>query len=93
MRGVSRGLIASLRYCARRENLRSTLRIALAVGVVLTAINEGDILLAGHVSTAVATKIPLNFLTPLIVANLGLLAGRRRTKTLPSVRELATEVE
>ncbi|MCA1683329.1 MAG: hypothetical protein LC685_05010, partial [Actinobacteria bacterium] len=64
------------RYCAAHEHLRRTSRIALAVGLVLTGINEGDILVSGHATTITGVKIGLNFLVPFVVSNLGLLAGR-----------------
>jgi hypothetical protein len=62
----------------RTECLRATLRIALVVGVVLTAINEGDLLVRGRYTVAPAVKVPLNFVVPFVVSNLGLLAGRTR---------------
>jgi hypothetical protein len=63
-------------YCSRPAHLRRTLRIALVVGVVLTAINQLDVLLSGHASTGTYIKCGLNFVVPFIVSNLGLLSGR-----------------
>ena len=68
-----------MRYCRRPEHLRRTLRIALVVGLVLTAINQLDVLLSGHVGTGTYVKCALNFVVPFIVSNLGLLSGRRDT--------------
>ena len=51
--------------------------IAAVVGIVLTAINEGDLLVRGRVDGSLAFKLPLNFLVPLVVSNLGLLTSRR----------------
>jgi len=51
--------------------------IALVVGLVLTGINEGDVLASGEASAATGVKIGLNFVVPFCVSNLGLLAGRR----------------
>jgi hypothetical protein len=45
---------------------------------VLTGINEGDSLAAGHASPATGIKIALNFVVPFVVANLGVLAATRR---------------
>jgi len=45
---------------------------------VLTAINEGDSLVRGDVSAATGNKIAFDFIVPLIVSNLGVLAGTRR---------------
>jgi hypothetical protein len=40
-------LRAALRYCGRRQHLRRPRRIALVVGIVLTAINQLDVILRG----------------------------------------------
>jgi hypothetical protein len=66
----------ALSYCSRREHLRRTLRIAFVVGVVLTAINQLDVILRGDASAVTAVKCALNFLVPFVVSNLGLLSGR-----------------
>jgi hypothetical protein len=67
----------AVRFCAAREHLGRTVRIALVVGLVLTAINEGDIIVSGEATATTGVKIGLNFIVPFIVSNLGLLAGRR----------------
>jgi len=69
-------LVECCRYCRRPANLRATLRIALVVGMLLNAINEGDAFASGHPTLALAVKIPLNFVVPFVVSNLGLLAAR-----------------
>jgi hypothetical protein len=72
------GLGAALRYCARPQHLKRTLSIALVVGLVLTAINQLDVILAGDATTATWIKSATNFLVPFVVSNLGLLSGRPR---------------
>lgn len=52
---------------------------AFIVGSWLTAFNLGDQLLKGESDQAVAIKIFLNYLTPFIVANFGLLSRRQHT--------------
>ncbi len=64
-------------YCARRENLRRTLRIALVVGLVVTAINQSGVIAAGDATTATWLRCALNFVVPFVVVNAGLLSGRR----------------
>lgn len=66
------------KICCARPTLRRTARIAAVVGLVLTAINEGDTLVRGAVSVGIAIKIVFNFLVPFAVSNLGVLAGTRR---------------
>jgi hypothetical protein len=68
----------ALAYCRRREHLRRTLRIALVVGIVLTAINQLDVILSGDATTVTLLKCGLNFVVPFVVSNLGLLSGRSR---------------
>ena len=68
----------ALAYCFRREHLRRTLRIALVVGIVLTAINQLDVMLRGEATAITWVKTGLNFCVPFVVSNLGLLAGRER---------------
>ena len=68
----------AIEICCARPTLRRTARIAAVVGLVLTAINEGDTLVRGAVSVAIAIKIVFNFLVPFVVSNLGVLAGTRR---------------
>jgi len=66
----------SLAYCARPEHLRRTIRIAVVVGIVLTTINQADVILAGQATATTWLKCGLNFVVPFIVSNLGLLSGR-----------------
>jgi hypothetical protein len=68
---------SALAYCARREHLRRTTRIALVVGVILTLINQSGALFGGHPTTATWIRCALNFVVPFAVSNLGLLSGRR----------------
>jgi hypothetical protein len=72
-RGSLRGAVA---YCARPEHLRRTIRIALVVGVLLTAINQLDVILAGDATAVTWLKCLLNFVVPFVVSNLGLLSAR-----------------
>ena len=69
-------LRAALRYCGRRQHLRRPRRIALVVGIVLTAINQLDVILRGDAVALTYLKCGMNFVVPFIVSNLGLLSGR-----------------
>ncbi len=55
--------------------LRRSGLIAIVVGTVLTGINQGDVLLAGHWTPALAWKLPLTYAVPFIVATLGALGA------------------
>jgi hypothetical protein len=63
-------------YCRAPAHLRRTLRIALVVGLVLTGINQLDVLIAGDAGSGTYVKCALNFVVPFVVSNLGLLSGR-----------------
>jgi hypothetical protein len=62
--------------------LRRSGLIALIVGTVLTAINQGDILLAGHWAPGLVLKVPLTYAVPFLVATLGAL-GTGKVPTRP----------
>jgi hypothetical protein len=51
--------------------------IALVVGLVLTTINQADVILGGDATAGTWVKAGLNFCVPFVVSNLGLLAGKR----------------
>src|SRR5262249_32953614 len=59
-------IAVAVEICCARPTLRRTARIAAVVGLVLTAINEGDSLVRGDVSAATGIKIALNFVVPFI---------------------------
>lgn len=63
----------------RPAHLRRTGLIALAVGSWLTAFNQGDLLLAGGWGLSLVLKVLLNYLTPFVVSNLGLLSRKNST--------------
>jgi hypothetical protein len=67
----------ALAIVLQREHLRRTLRIALVVGLILTAINQLDVILGGDATAGTWVKTGLNFCVPFVVSNLGLLAGKR----------------
>ena len=58
--------------------LRRSAAIALVVGFVQVAVNQGDLIIAGDASSALVWKIPLTWLIPFAVATLGALTNARR---------------
>jgi hypothetical protein len=72
-----RGLRLVLLVCGAWPNLRRTTGIAIVVGAVLTAINQGDVIAAGDATAVTGVKIALNFVVPFIVSNVGLVTGAR----------------
>jgi hypothetical protein len=58
-------------------HLNRTALIALAVGTWLNLFNHADELIKGVMNVHLAGKLALNYLTPFVVSNIGLLAHRR----------------
>jgi hypothetical protein len=69
------GLIRKCLPCAltHAPMLRRSAVIALVVGTILTAINQGDLLVAGQWHSALLWKIPTTYAVPFVVATLGAL--------------------
>jgi hypothetical protein len=67
----------ALSTCRQPANLRRTLRIALVVGILLTLINQLDVIVEGKATTLTWLKVGLNFCVPFVVSNLGVLTGTR----------------
>ena len=63
-----------LRTIFYREHLVRTCTITLIVGTWLTLFNHGDMIIAGELGQQMIVKLLLNYLTPFVVANLGLLS-------------------
>ena len=60
-----------------RPLLRRSTLIALVVGSVLVAINQGDALVGGRCDATLIWKIPLTYLVPFVVATWGALINSR----------------
>lgn len=69
-------LRSAVALCRRPEHLRRTIRIAVVVGILLTAINQGSVVIAGHADSTTWVRVALNIAVPFVVSNLGLLSGR-----------------
>lgn len=67
-----RGCALTFRPLLRRSSL-----IALVVGSVLVAINQGDLLWTGRAEPALRWKVPLTYLVPFVVATWGGLVNSR----------------
>lgn len=63
-----------LRICRQPSHLRRTVTIMLLVGTWLTIFNQGDVLISTDITSELVVKIFLNYLTPFVVANWGLLS-------------------
>jgi len=57
--------------------LRRSAVVALIVGTILTAINQGNIILAGDFPASLYWKVPLTYCVPFCVATTGALLNAR----------------
>jgi len=63
--------------CLRASLLRRSILTALVVGTILTAINQGNLLLDGRFPASLYWKIPLTYSVPFCVATWGALINSR----------------
>ena len=75
-----------VKLCGQPRHLRRTVTIAIIVGTWLTLFNQGEVLWAGQVSSTLLLKVFLNYLTPFVVANLGLLSSVRKGEPVSPAR-------
>ncbi|HLI53199.1 MAG TPA: nitrate/nitrite transporter NrtS [Acidimicrobiales bacterium] len=64
---------------AYRPHLRRTVLTALVVGTVLFAINQLNVVLAGHATGIVWLKTGLTYCVPFVVSNIGILIATHRS--------------
>jgi hypothetical protein len=77
-RGRGGSLLKCLRCALRHPPLvRRSFGIAVIVGTVLLAINQGDVLLSPRWPRALLWKVPLTYLVPFVVATWGALLNSR----------------
>ncbi len=57
--------------------MRRSLLVALIVGTILTAINQGNIILRGDFPPSLYWKIPLTYMVPYCVATTGAILNAR----------------
>lgn len=57
------------------ESMRRCLPTALIVGSILSAINQGSVILGGDATEATWLRVFVNYLTPFVVASIGFVSG------------------
>jgi len=74
------GEVIKCSRCAVRHRpmVRRSIIVAVVVGTILTLLNQGDVLLAGHWNDAMYWKVPLTYCVPFLVASYGALTNSRR---------------
>jgi len=66
----------ALKVCCRWEHLKTTGGVALLVGSWLTLVNQADVIAEQAIDGAIMLKVAVNYLTPFIVSNVGLLVRK-----------------
>jgi hypothetical protein len=61
----------------RGRTARTAAPVAAVVGTVLSAVNQGDVVLGGDAGLSTWVRIAVNYLVPFLVASFGFLAARR----------------
>jgi len=71
----------------RGATIRVGGRVAVVVGTILSAVNQGSLIVAGDATAATWIRVAVNYLTPFVVTSIGYLAGCRAepVHTLPSM--------
>lgn len=62
---------------SRGATFGTAFRISLAVGTLLTLVNQGAVLASGHVSVVTVSRVLANYLIPYVVSSVGYLAPFR----------------
>ncbi len=68
----------ALRQLSRGATLRTCVPVAVVVGSLLSAVNEGDVLVSGMVTQRVVVKLVANLLIPFLTSSTGALLAVRK---------------
>ncbi|SOJ53262.1 hypothetical protein MSIMFB_00763 [Mycobacterium simulans] len=61
----------------RGYTIRAASPIALVVGTILSAVNQGAVIAEGQADTSTWLRVAFNYAVPFVVASLGYLSARR----------------
>ena len=70
---------AWIRAARRPDVVKRSFKVALLVGTVLIAINQGNLLLSGAATSDLLWKIPLTYCVPYAVSTFASVQSLRRT--------------
>lgn len=63
----------------RGRTARVAAPVAAVVGTVISAVNQGDVIVTGEANTVTLARIAVNYVVPYIVASVAYLSACRRT--------------
>lgn len=71
------GFVLILRgYTARTGTI-----VSVVVGTLLSAVNQGSVIISGHVSAVAWIRVATNYVVPFLVSSVGYLAPSRERRT------------
>ena len=79
-------MIETWRSARRPAVFRRCAVIALAVGTLLSLVNQGDVILLGRLDGVALLRILANYLIPFVVSNLGAMASLPERPPAPPPR-------
>lgn len=68
----------AVKLILRGVTFRIASRVALIVGTLLSAVNQGSVILGGSATATTAIRVAVNYLVPFTVASIGYLAPFRQ---------------
>lgn len=69
--------VEGLTLFCRGVTVRTASRVALVVGTVLSAVNQGSVILGGEATAATWLRVAVNYAVPFLVSSFGFLAACR----------------
>lgn len=68
--------VDAFKVCCQWDHLKATGGVALLVGTWLTLVNQADVIATQGFDIVLLLKVIVNYLTPFVVSNAGLLARK-----------------
>lgn len=62
----------------RGVTVRTAWKVAVVVGTVLSAVNQGAVITGGDATAATWARVGVNYVVPFLVSSVGFLSARRR---------------
>lgn len=75
--------IEACRLILRGVTFRTCVRVAIVVGTILTAVNQGSVIVGGDASAVTWLRVSVNYLVPFVVSSIGYLAPFRCREAAP----------
>lgn len=75
--------IEACRLILRGVTFRTCVRVAIVVGTILSAVNQGSVIVGGDASAVTWLRVSVNYLVPFVVSSIGYLAPFRCREAAP----------